>query len=297
MIAQASDMDDLGTPGDDDFAGQHEDFEDVVPLPTPGVVGPAPIDLTSRLVSRAEARARAEADGLVEPEIPAPEDWPARPATSVLRGPLGEIALALAPHTEADPIGILVSLQARFGVACGNGRSIWQGTRIRLNPFVILVGDTSLARKGTADGVAADALRLACPEIDGLQLKGLASGEALAGHLERSQAKDGETRVLILEQEIAALLVRLGREGSTISQILRSAADGEPLGYARARDEALIVDHHVGLLGHITREELRARVSDVDAANGFVNRIAFYAVRRSHLVPFPSHRQPWSGRS
>jgi len=84
---------------------------------------------------------------------------------------------------------------------------------------------------------------------------------------------------------------------------------GVPLGHARSRDEALVTRHHVSLLGHITPIELRAKLTDTDAANGFANRLLLLAVRRSRLIPFPTapdelvrpyieplHRASWKHR-
>ena len=106
----------------------------------------------------------------------------------------------------------------------------------------------------------------------------------ITGHLGRSE---GEPRVLLVEPEFGRLLTIMNREGSTLSAVLRNAWDGVPLGHARARDESLIARHHVSLLGHVTPIELRQKLTEADAANGFANRILFLAVRRQRLIPFP----------
>jgi hypothetical protein len=59
------------------------------------------------------------------------------------------------------------------------------------------------------------------------------------------------------------------------------------MGRILSRESAVVVDHHVGVLAHITPTELRARLNHVDAANGFGNRFLWLAVRRPRLVPFP----------
>ncbi|MGO9178009.1 MAG: DUF3987 domain-containing protein [Candidatus Limnocylindrales bacterium] len=246
------------------------------PPPEAGAVGPT------------EPIARAA------PDAPA---WPEPPDRLAYHGPLGEVALAIAPDTEADPVGVLATLLAMFGAACGGERTLYQGSLQRPALYVLLVGDTGFrGRKGTALDVARAFFRLAYPELDALWLVGVASGEAIAGHLVRRQA-ESEARVLIVEPEFGRLLTIMNREGSTLSPILRNAWDGVPLGHARARDEALVTRHHVGLLGHVTPVEVRAKLTDVDAANGFANRLLFLAVRRSHLIPFPCAPdeivQPW----
>lgn len=173
-----------------------------------------------------------------------------------------------------------------FGAACGGNRTYYQGSQQRANLSVLLVGETGFrGRKGTALDVGRAVFRLAYPDLEGLWLVGVASGEAITGHLGRQENED---RVLLVEPEFGRVLTIMNREGSTLSPVLRNAWDGVPLGHARARDESLVTRHHVALLGHVTPIELRSKLTDADAANGFANRILFLAVRRTHLVPFPT---------
>ena len=231
----------------------------------------------------------------LEPAEPAADPWPAPPDEAAYHGVLGDIARAVAPHTEADPVGVLGTLVAMFGAACGGERTFHQGSLQRTNLSVLLVGDTGhRGRKGTALDIARAVFRLAYPALADLWLVGVASGEAIAGHLTREDARaktehrPSEDRVLIVEPEFGRLLTIMGRDGSTLSAILRNAWDGVPLGYARSRDESLVTRHHVTVLGHITPVELRGKLSDEDAANGFTNRFLFLAVRRAGVIPFPT---------
>ncbi len=58
---------------------------------------------------------------------------------------------ALAPHTEAQPEAILLQLLAAFGNIIDPGPHCMVGaTRHTLNLFVVLVGESSKARKGTS---------------------------------------------------------------------------------------------------------------------------------------------------
>ena len=43
---------------------------------------------------------------------------------------------------------------------------------------------------------------------------------------------------------------------------------------------------HISLIGHITEDELRARLTRTDTANGFANRFLFPLTRRSKELPF-----------
>jgi hypothetical protein len=57
----------------------------------------------------------------------------------------------LAPHTEAQPEAILLQLLAAFGNVIGPSPHCMVGpTRHALNLFVVLVGESSKARKGTS---------------------------------------------------------------------------------------------------------------------------------------------------
>jgi hypothetical protein len=83
--------------------------------------------------------------------LPAPAGWPAPPAPAVYHQLLGEIVTTIAPHTEADPIAILTQLLVAFGAAVGRGA--WftvEATRHHANEFMLLVGDSSKARKGSS---------------------------------------------------------------------------------------------------------------------------------------------------
>jgi hypothetical protein len=46
-------------------------------------------------------------------------DWPAPIAEQALHGPAGEFVRLIEPHTEADPIALLIQLLVAFGVAAG----------------------------------------------------------------------------------------------------------------------------------------------------------------------------------
>ncbi len=218
------------------------------------------------------------------------DTWPDPPAEAAYHGVLGEIALAVEPYTEADPVGVLGTLVSMFGAACGSGRTLYQGSMQRTNLSILLAGETGFrGRKGTGLDVGRSVFRLAYPDLESLWLVGVASGEAITGHYGRLREQGStEDRVFLVEPEFGRLLTILNREGSTLSPVLRNAWDGVPLGHARARDESLITRHHVSMLGHITPVELRAKLTDTDAANGFANRILFLAVRRQRLIPFPT---------
>lgn len=234
-----------------------------------------------------EADAAILAAAAVAPAEPAADAWPAPPDDAVYHGPLGEIVGAVAPHTEADPVGVLGTLLASVGAAMGNLRFIYQGSAQAPNLFVVLVGDSSTGRKGTAGSIAREVMNRAYPDWNQLIVAGLGSGEGLVGYLKANE-KQGEPRALVMESEFGRLLTVMAREGSTLSPMVRDAWDGVPMGRILAREQSIVHSHHVGIVAHVTPIELRAKLSGTDAANGFGNRFIWLAVRRTRLVPFPT---------
>jgi hypothetical protein len=68
-----------------------------------------------------------------------------------LYGLAGRIIRSLAPHSEADPVALLLQFLAAFGNLAGPApHSLVGATRHGLNLFVVLVGESSKARKGTS---------------------------------------------------------------------------------------------------------------------------------------------------
>ncbi len=168
----------------------------------------------------------------------------------------------------------------------GGLRYIYQGSAQAPNLFVVLVGDSSTGRKGTAGSIAREVMNRAYPDWTELIVAGLGSGEGLVGYLKANE-KQGEHRALVMESEFGRLLTVMAREGSTLSPVVRDAWDGVPMGRVLAREQSIVHWHHVGVIAHVTPVELRAKLSGTDAANGFGNRFIWLAVRRTRLVPFP----------
>ena len=47
-------------------------------------------------------------------------------------------------------------------------------------------------------------------------------------------------------------------------------------------------DPHIGIVSHVTKDELLRNLTDTETSNGFGNRFCWFAVRRSKELPFPS---------
>lgn len=110
--------------------------------------------------------------------LPPPAGWPAPPAAAAYHELLGEIAARIAPHTEADPVAILTQLLVAFGAAVGRGA--WfsvEATRHHPNEFMLLVGDSSKARKGSSWDHVRRLIAAVDPSIGQRTLTGLSSGE------------------------------------------------------------------------------------------------------------------------
>jgi hypothetical protein len=218
------------------------------------------------------------------------------------------------PHTEADRTGLLV----QFIVAAGNwiGPSPYRragGQAHRLNEFAVLVGESKQGRKGTAWAeVARFFERVDADWLRQRMASGLTSGEGLIWHVRDPVAKHervkvngkqtgdyeeievdagiADKRLLCVEKEFGRTLKSGGREGNTLSAMLREAWDGGTLASLTKNSPARATGAHISLIGHITPAEIGALLDATDAANGFGNRILWCAVRRSNVLP-------WGGRT
>jgi len=221
--------------------------------------------------------------------LEAPDGWPAPPGAPVCHGLAGEIVNTIAPHTEADPVAILSQLLIAFGAAVGRGA--WfsvEATRHHPNEFLILVGESSKARKGSSWDHVHRLLTTADPAITARTLTGLSSGEGLIWAVRDPQGQDpGATdrRLLVVEPEFASVLKATSREISTLSPTLRSAWDGRPLAILTRTAPARATDAHISVIGHITATELRHHVNPVELANGLLNRFLLVGCRRVRLLP------------
>ena len=239
--------------------------------------------------------------------------WPTL-APAALTGLAGDVVRLATATSEADPASVLVTFLAAFGAACG--RSTWLkvgDTDHHPRLFAALVGSSSRARKGTSAQpvrrilTAAEALlRRTTPVFPGglpLHVSDgpLSSGEGLIWAIRdesENQDKDGQPvtagvddkRLLVIEGELGGALRVAGREGSSLSAILRSAWDGgrlRPLVSGRSKAVVGASDPHICFVGHVTQAELDAVLSEVDVFNGLANRVLWCCARRGTPRPFP----------
>jgi hypothetical protein len=231
-----------------------------------------------------------------EQTLQAPDGWPAPPGPAAYHGLAGEIITAIAPHTEADPVAILSQLLVAFGAAAGRGA--WfevEATRHHPNEFLILVGDSAKARKGSSWDHVRRLLDHADPTLAARTLTGLSSGEGLIWAVRDPTSQDpgiADRRLLVVEPEFASVLKNTARDISTLSPTLRCAWDGRPLAILTRSAPARATDPHVTVIGHITATELRAHISPVELANGLLNRFLLIACRRVRLLPEGGNPNP-----
>src|SRR5262249_52146183 len=95
-----------------------------------------------------------------------------------------------------------------------------------------------------------------------------------------------DKRLMVTEPEFAGVLAVVERHGNTLSSLMRKAWDGGILATMTRNSPLRATGAHISVVGHITVEELRARPTRTDAANGFANRFLFPLVRRSKELPF-----------
>ena len=91
---------------------------------------------------------------------------------------------------------------------------------------------------------------------------------------------------MIVEPEFAGVLSVAERPGNTLSPLIRRAWDGDKLRTLTKNSPLCATDAHISMIGHITEDELRARITRTDMANGFANRFLFALIRRSKQLPF-----------
>ena len=249
-----------------------------------------------------------------------PPGWPEPLREEAFHTLAGKIVRTIEPHTEADPAAILVQLLVAFGNVVGRRPHFRVESDIhRMNEFLVVVGDTSKARKGTSWGYVEGLFRKVSPPPASLasadavtdeetqvastepwkavrRRSGLSSGEGLIWHvrdripsLEHRRKDDPgvrDKRLLVLESEFAHVLQVLSRSENTLSPVLRCAWDGdEILGTLVKHNAARATGALISVVGHITKDELLRLLDTTEMANGFANRILWSCAQRSKVLP------------
>lgn len=235
------------------------------------------------------------------------DEWPEDASEAAFNGVAGEIARTLEPQTEADVHAILANTLTTFSVEIGvEPHFMVGGDRHSLRLFTALVGATGKGRKGLSQGETMAIFSAADDTTSSRVTSGLSTGEGLIhgvrdpvtkqeaikekGHVVGYQdvvVDEGVTdkRLLVHESEFARTLRAMGRDGNTLSAILRQAWDSGNLRTLTRNSPEVATNAHLGLLVHITKDELLRTLDRTDTANGFANRFLWVAVQRSKLLP------------
>ena len=236
------------------------------------------------------------------PRLPRSRKWdPPALDAAALHGPAGDWAKAVQPYTEASVAGVLVSTLVAFGNAAGrNPHALVTATGHHTNENALIVGPTASGRKGEAMKLGLLPVRLADEDWAARVSRGFGSGEAIVvevrdplyghdsdGNEITLEEGTGDKRLLLHEDEFAAVLAVAGRDGSTLSPLMRSAWDGAKLENRTKRQKIVATNAHVSVLAAITPDELVRKVTGTEIANGFLNRFLLVAARRTKHLPEP----------
>jgi hypothetical protein len=246
---------------------------------------------------------------LSDAPIPASLEWPAPIDQAAYHGLAGDIVRTLEPHTEADPVALLIHMLVGVGNLVGRSPHFRVGgTSHYTNENAICVGKTSSARKGTAKSDTFNLLGAVDPIwVQDHVMAGLSSGEGLIwaarDEIEKQEPiRDNkkaitgyqtvitdqgvaDKRLLVIEPEFASVLRVAGRDGNTLSSVYRQAWDSGILRVLNKNSPVKATGAHISIIGHITRDELLMELSNSDKVNGFGNRNLWLCVQRSKFLP------------
>lgn len=224
--------------------------------------------------------------------------WPSPLGDAALHGIAGEFVRLVGPHTEADPAALLFSFLAAAGNSFGaSAHVLVDADRHPAKLWPVLVGSTASGRKGTSLGWAERVVEQADPSWVARRAANVGSGEVLVWECRdavTTAGKDGkertdqgitDKRLFVAESEFAGLLRVAGRDGSTLSSVLRQAWDRDVLRHTVKTNPATATGAHITVVGHVTPEELARELNRTERANGFANRFMWVMVRRSKSLP------------
>jgi hypothetical protein len=217
-----------------------------------------------------------------------PPGWPTIDPIAY-HGIAGEFVRLIERDTEADPVGLLAVTLTLAGASIVGPHAIADGAKHGPHEYTVTVGPTAGGRKGTIFANAKRGMETADPGFMANRVMGgFGSGESLVDAVRDGGEDDpgvSDKRLLLRESELGRVLRIGNRDGSTLFPTLRDAWDGVRL-QARSRARTSVATGaSVALVGDITPDELRTHLSNAEIAAGLGNRLTFYVVRRSKLLP------------
>ena len=252
--------------------------------------------------------AKHESPKSLSPPETTMKSWPTPPSIEAFYGLAGEFVTLVDPHTEADPVALLLQFLVGFGNVIGReAHFAAESHRHFGNLFVTLVGDTSKGRKGSSWSHVLRVLRMIDEPwaTNGIG-SGLSSGEGLIWQVrdpieQQMPVKEGgrvvdyqkvvtdpgesDKRLFVIEEEFVRVLASMGRESNTLSAVLRQAWDSGDLRTMTKSSPARSTGAHISIVAHVTREELRRAMAETEHTNGFANCFLWACVCRSKSLP------------
>ncbi len=235
---------------------------------------------------------------------PEPIPWPELDPLA-LYGLAGDFVRLIEPHTESDPVALLIQFMAAFGSAIGRGPHFKIEADIHyLNIFAVVVGETGTGRKGTSWGQVRQRFEAVDEEWNReCVVNGLSSGEGLLYHVRdpivkiKKNRKTGieeeeivdqgviDKRLFAFESELGGALQASSRDGNTLSAVIRNLWDSGTHRSLVKNSPIRTTAAHVTIIGHIVRYELLTLLSECESINGFANRFLWLCARRSKFLP------------
>ena len=207
-------------------------------------------------------------------------------AEPALHGLAGLVVRSFAAHTEADPAAILLQFLAAFGNILGPAPHCTVGaTRHGLNLFVVLVGESSKARKGTSWRQIASLFTEVDPLWVARRITTIRPTPYGIINPLRDQDPPTDRRLFLLAEEFASVLHMLGQRTGQLSPLLRCAWDGGDLSAGNGTQLLHATNAHLSIVAHITESELAQHLNRIEAHNGFSNRCLWTSVRRGQSLP------------
>ena len=233
--------------------------------------------------------------------------WPGPLSDEAYYGLAGDIVGTIEPHTESDPAALLIQFLTVFGNVIGRGPHFKaEADEHHLNIFCCLVGETAKGRKGSSLGYIFKVFQSIDETWKQCIQSGLSSGEGLIWAVRDEIVKTepirekkkivsyqdlivdqgiDDKRAMVVQSELASTLRVLGRDGNTLSAILRDAWDGKNLRIMNKNSPVESTQPHISIIGHITKSELTRYLTATESDNGFANRFLWVCVKRSKLLP------------
>ncbi len=212
---------------------------------------------------------------------------------------LAEFLELVRPCCEAADIALVVQFVAALGCVIGPDGPFFEvgAERHTARVYPMLVGETSLARKGGSIAVVVELFKRADGTWQG-KLSGLTTGEGVIGYFRDAPPRDPkdksqpvavltDKRGFIVETEGGRVLTRANAEGSILPYIIIQSFDGPDMRVMTRHDPLVASNTHIVIDTHTTPTDLRDKLSEVSQTNGFANRFLFMLVKSERVLPSP----------